>query len=66
MNNQKVVVYKITLAGLLIALSVIFQRFFVIPFGVASLYRFSLGNLPIMMAFAFPWTSFWINCWRLQ
>lgn len=53
MNNQKVVVYKITLAGLLIALSVIFQRFFVIPFGVASLYRFSLGNLPIMMASLF-------------
>ncbi len=53
MNKQKAVVYKITLAGFLIALSVIFQRFLVIPFGVPSLYRFSLGNLPIMMASLF-------------
>ncbi len=53
MNKQKETVYKISLAGLFIALSVIFQRFLVIPFGVPSFYRFSLGNLPIIMASLF-------------
>ncbi len=53
MNNTRRIVTSITLSGLFIALSVILQRFLVIPFGTPSLYRLSLGNVPIIMASLF-------------
>lgn len=51
--NQRKIVLSITFSGFLIALAIILQRFFVIPFGVPSLYRISLGNIPIIMASLF-------------
>lgn len=53
MNNSRRIVTAITLSGLFIALSVILQRFLVIPFGTPSLYRLSLGNVSIIMASLF-------------
>lgn len=50
MFSLKRVIYSLTLSGLLIGLSIVLQRFFVIPFGM---YRLSLGNLPIIMASLF-------------
>ncbi|OQA79322.1 MAG: Folate transporter FolT [Tenericutes bacterium ADurb.Bin239] len=50
MIKTKRLVTAITLSAFLIAISVIVQRFLVIPFGMPSLYRLSLGNLPIIMA----------------
>ena len=51
-SNRKVVA-AITLSGLLMALSIAVQRFLVIPFGMPSLYRLSLGNVPIILASLF-------------
>lgn len=51
--SSKKLVTAITLSGFLIAMSIILQRFFVIPFGVPSLYRISLGSVPIIMASLF-------------
>lgn len=51
--SSKKLVTAITFSGFLIAMSIILQRFFVIPFGVPSLYRISLGNVPIIMASLF-------------
>lgn len=53
MKHARNIVTAITLSGLFIALSVILQRFLVIPFGMPSLYRLSLGNVPIIMASLF-------------
>lgn len=53
MRHTRRIVTSITLSGLFIALSVILQRFLVIPFGMPSLYRLSLGNVPIIMASLF-------------
>lgn len=50
MLKTKKLVTAITFSAFLIALSIILQRFLVIPFGVPSPYRFSLGNIPIIMA----------------
>lgn len=52
-RNNKQIVLSITLSGFFIGLSIVLQRFLVIPFGVSSLYRLSLGNVPIIMASLF-------------
>lgn len=51
-SNRKIVA-AITLSGFLMALSIAVQRFLVIPFGMPSLYRLSLGNVPIILASLF-------------
>lgn len=51
--NTRRLVATITFSGFLVAMSIILQRLFVIPFGVPSLYRISLGTLPIIMASLF-------------
>lgn len=51
--SSKKLVTAITFSGFLIAMSIILQRLFVIPFGVPSLYRISLGNVPIIMGSLF-------------
>lgn len=43
----------ISLSGFFTALSIVIQRFLVIPFGMPSLYRLSLGNVPIIIASLF-------------
>ncbi len=53
MTNNKKLIASLTFSGFLIAMSIILQRFFVIPFGMPSLYRISLGSLPIIMASLF-------------
>ncbi|HOQ70489.1 MAG TPA: ECF transporter S component [Bacilli bacterium] len=50
MLKTKRLVTALTLSAFLIAISVVIQRFLVIPFGMPSLYRLSLGNIPIIMA----------------